>query len=117
MRRREQPLGADLGNVSGSIGTLAGQPAGSTTGRICCRLTVEAVQSMPTVKGMAGPHRFYFYSFDCNEPAHVHVRRERMVCKFWIETIALGRNHGFSAQELNQIRTAIQANLPKIQEA
>ena len=72
---------------------------------------------MPIVKGIAGPHRFYFYSFDCNEPAHVHVRRERMVCKFWIEPVALAQNHGFSAQELNQIRTAIQANLQKIQEA
>jgi hypothetical protein len=29
---------------------------------------------MPTVKGMAGPYRFFFYSFDCNEPMHVHVQ-------------------------------------------
>jgi len=72
---------------------------------------------MPTVKGIAGPHRFFFYSFDCNEPAHVHVRRERVVCKFWIEPVALTQNHGFSAQELNQIRNAVQANLQKIQEA
>jgi hypothetical protein len=24
---------------------------------------------MPTVKGISGPYRFFFYSFDCNEPA------------------------------------------------
>ncbi|MGH9338024.1 MAG: DUF4160 domain-containing protein [Acidobacteriota bacterium] len=28
---------------------------------------------MPTVKDIAGPYRFYFYSFDCNERPHVHV--------------------------------------------
>jgi Domain of unknown function (DUF4160) len=50
---------------------------------------------------------------DCNEPAHVHVRRERMVCKFWIEPVALAQNHGFSAQELNQIRTVIQFKFAK----
>jgi hypothetical protein len=38
---------------------------------------------MPTVHGIPGPYRLFFYSFDCYEPKHVHVRRERMVCKFW----------------------------------
>ena len=84
---------------------------------IRCTVTAEAAPSMPTIKGIAGPHRFYFYSFDCNEPAHVNVRRERMVCKFWIEPVALAQNHGFAIQELNQIRTVIQANLHKIREA
>ncbi|HVN79203.1 MAG TPA: DUF4160 domain-containing protein [Terriglobia bacterium] len=40
---------------------------------------------------------------------HVHVQRERMVCKFWIESLALAENHGFAPQELNQIRNVIQA--------
>jgi hypothetical protein len=78
---------------------------------------VKAALRMPTVKGIPGPHRFFFFSFDCNEPPHVHVRRERMVCKFWIEPVALAQNHGFSAQELNQIRTIIRANLRMIQDA
>jgi len=39
---------------------------------------------MPTIRGIPGPYRFFFYSFDCNEPQHVHVRRERMLCKFWL---------------------------------
>ena len=72
---------------------------------------------MPTIKGISGPHRFFFYSFDCNEPPHIHVRRGNMVCKFWIEPIALAQNHGFSAQELNQIWAVVQTNLKKIQEA
>lgn len=72
---------------------------------------------MPTVKNIPGPYRFFFYSFDCNEPQHVHVRRERMVCKFWLEPLSLAQNHGFSARELNQIRASIQEHLTRILEA
>jgi hypothetical protein len=72
---------------------------------------------MPTVQEIPGPHRLFFYSFDCNEPAHVHVRRERMVCKFWLGPVALAANHGFSARELNRIRTTIEKHLTKILEA
>jgi len=72
---------------------------------------------MPRVSGITGTYRFYFYSFDCNEPMHVHVRRERMVCKFWIDPIVLARNGGFSAKELNQIRRIIEDNSEKIVEA
>ena len=72
---------------------------------------------MPTVKGIPGPYRFFFYSFDCNEPMHVHVQRERMICKFWIQPIALARNQGFSAKELNTIREDIRRNRNRIMEA
>jgi hypothetical protein len=40
-----------------------------------------------------------------------------MVCKFWLEPVVLAQNYGFSARELNQIRSVIQSNLEKIQEA
>ncbi|MEZ4513138.1 MAG: DUF4160 domain-containing protein [Chloroflexota bacterium] len=72
---------------------------------------------MPTVKGIPGPYRFYFYSFDCGEPMHVHVKREKMVCKFWLNPIALAHNDGFPANELNRIRRIIEPNLEKIIEA
>ena len=72
---------------------------------------------MPTVRGIPGPYRFFFYSFDCNEPKHVHVRRERKVCKFWLEPVVLGRNDGFSAKELNAIRRLIVDNLEGILES
>ena len=72
---------------------------------------------MPTVPNISGPYRFFFYSFDCNEPMHVHVRRERKTCKFWLEPLSLARNDGFSARELNQIRKIIVAHLPQIREA
>ena len=72
---------------------------------------------MPRIKDIAGPYRFYFYSFDCNEPKHGHVRRERMVCKFWLEPLELCSNHAFAARELTTIRDDIRANLGTIIEA
>jgi hypothetical protein len=72
---------------------------------------------MPNVKHIAGPYRFFFYSFDCNEPEHVHVQRESKVCKYWLSPLALARNDGFSARELSQIRVLIALNLETILEA
>ena len=62
---------------------------------------------MPTVKNIPGPYRLFFYSFDCDEPMHVHVQRERAVCKWWLDPVAFGANHGFSASELSRIRGII----------
>ena len=70
---------------------------------------------MPTVRNIAGPYRFFFYSFDCNEPEH--VQREKMLCKFWLKPVALAKNDGFSARELNGIRRLVQANLRILLEA
>jgi len=75
------------------------------------------VSTVPTVSGIPGPYRFFFYSFDCNEPMHIHVRRERAVCKFWLEPVVLAYNDAFSAKELNRIRTIIVDNLDHIREA
>jgi hypothetical protein len=72
---------------------------------------------MPNVKNIPGPYRFFFYSFDCNEPEHVHVQRENKVRKYWLTPPALARNDGFSVRELNQIRTQIALNVETILEA
>jgi hypothetical protein len=72
---------------------------------------------MPTVKNIAGPYRFFFYSFDCNEPKHVHAQREDRICKYWLSPLALAANEGFSVRELNQIRTEVARNMRKILEA
>jgi hypothetical protein len=72
---------------------------------------------MPTVRDVPGPYRFFFYSFDCNEPPHVHVRREKAVCKFWLTPIVLSFNEGFPPAELNRIRRLIVEHRERIQEA
>ncbi|MBI1792508.1 MAG: DUF4160 domain-containing protein [Acidobacteria bacterium] len=63
---------------------------------------------MPRIGNIRGPYRFFFTSFDCNEPPHIHVEREDRTCKFWLEPLGLARNHGFSARELNVIRRVIE---------
>lgn len=72
---------------------------------------------MPSIRGVFGPYRLFFVSFDCLEPAHVHVQRDRKVCKYWLKPLALASNHGFSAVELNAIRQLVDVNRLRIQEA
>lgn len=72
---------------------------------------------MPTVKNISGKYRFYFYSFDCNEPKHILIQREKMICKFWLEPVALCQNHGFSPKELNAIQKIVRNKLKLLMEA
>jgi len=65
---------------------------------------------MPTIKQLTNGFRFFFFSFDCNEPIHVHVSKETKICKFWLEPVALAKNSGFSSKELNSLFKIIQAN-------
>jgi hypothetical protein len=72
---------------------------------------------MPRIRGIPGPYRFFFTSFDCNEPPHVHVEREDKTCKFWLMPLEIARNQGFGARELNVIRRLISTSLTAILEA
>ena len=72
---------------------------------------------MPTVKNIPGPYRFFFYSFDCNEPMHVHVQRENKICKFWLAPVSLSKNRRFAPSELNRIRKIMNEYLEEIIEA
>ncbi len=44
-------------------------------------------------------------------------RRGRVVCKFWLDPVALAQNHGFAARELNEIRAIIREERTKIEGA
>lgn len=72
---------------------------------------------MPRIRGIPGPHRFFFTSFDCSEPPHVHVERDGSTCKFWLEPLGLARSHGFDARELNLLRRLIRSHRAVILEA
>ncbi len=71
---------------------------------------------MPTVL-RSGPYRFYFYSHEPNEPPHVHVDRDDLSAKFWLDPVALARNYGFTAHELNTLQSTVQANQRGLLEA
>ena len=60
-----------------------------------------------------GGYRFYFYSYDCIEPRHMHVDRGDMSAKFWLDPIALAENHGYSRKELRDIERIMTALVHK----
>lgn len=64
---------------------------------------------MPTILRI-GPYKFYFYSHEPNEPPHVHVDRDDVSAKFWLQTVQLARNVGFSPHELNKLEALVQEN-------
>jgi hypothetical protein len=51
------------------------------------------MQRMPTVLRI-GPYRFHFYSRESNEPPHIHVARDDLEVKFWLNPISIAANFG-----------------------
>jgi hypothetical protein len=64
---------------------------------------------MPTVL-RDGPYRFYFYSHEPNEPPHIHIDRDNLTAKFWLEPISLANNIGFPDREVRKIETIVREN-------
>ncbi len=60
------------------------------------------ITRMPTVL-RDGPYRVYFYSHEPHEPPHVHVAREQVTAKVWLNPVRLAANHGFARHELTGI--------------
>jgi hypothetical protein len=70
---------------------------------------------MPTVL-REGPYRFYFYSHEPNEPPHIHIDRENLSAKFWLEPVQLSRNLGFPPHELRELKNLIVKHKNKLLE-
>lgn len=68
---------------------------------------------MPTAL-FIGPYRFFFWSYDCDEPPHMHVQHDRMQAKFWLEPVHMANNHGFRDRELREIKRLIDENLEQL---
>ncbi len=64
---------------------------------------------MPTIL-IIGPYRFFFVALDYNEPPHIHVKREKMVAKFWLDPVSLVKTGGFGRTELNKIARLVEEN-------
>lgn len=60
----------------------------------------------PTVL-RSGPYRFFFFSNEAGEAVHIHVQRERMLAKFWLDPVQVARSTGFSPRELRRIESII----------
>jgi hypothetical protein len=71
---------------------------------------------MPTVL-QVGPYSFIFFSSDRGEPAHIHVKRDRQLSKFWLSPISLAKNRGFKDHELNDISRLVEEHEQTLLEA
>jgi hypothetical protein len=57
---------------------------------------------MPTILRI-GAFRFFFYAYEGQEPAHIHVQSDNRLAKFWLRPDNLASSIGFNAKELNQL--------------
>lgn len=66
---------------------------------------------MPLIKRI-GPYEFRFYSRgEGQEPPHIHVKRDRLEAKFWLEPVVrLASGGRFRSYELNAMARLVEEN-------
>lgn len=64
---------------------------------------------MPTLLREDG-FRFFFFSNEGNEPAHVHVEKGDAYGKWWLDPLRVAYSKKFKPAELRRIREIIFAN-------
>jgi len=65
---------------------------------------------MPTVLRI-GPYRFFFYSNEGREPAHIHVQSGDGEAKFWLEPVGLVWSRGYNRRQTNDIQGHIEEHI------
>ncbi|MEO8883870.1 MAG: DUF4160 domain-containing protein [Devosia sp.] len=71
---------------------------------------------MPTILVLGG-FRFFFYSRENQEPAHIHVEYGDKLAKYWLSPLELASSKRFRDHELNQVRALVLANRETFVEA
>jgi hypothetical protein len=61
---------------------------------------------MPTVL-RSGKFRFFFFSNEGKEPAHIHIEADDNYAKFWLDPVQLAKSAGYNAKELNEIKRLV----------
>jgi len=61
---------------------------------------------MPTVLRLEG-YRFFFYSRENDEPAHIYVEMGDALAKFWLDPVELASSKRFRAHELGILRQMV----------
>ena len=69
----------------------------------------------PTVLRVAG-YRFFFFSNERQEPAHIDVERGEAHAKFWLTPLTLAISHGFRSGELSEARQLVEEHRAVLQE-
>ena len=70
---------------------------------------------MPTLLRI-GPYRFFFYSNEGKEPAHVHVAAGSKEAKFWLSTGELASSYSFRPHELSELLAIVAQHKAAFQE-
>lgn len=71
---------------------------------------------MPTVLRV-GRFRFFFFSNESQEPAHIHVKAGEDEAKFWLDPVQLEANYGFVTRDLSRIERVIEEYHDELMEA
>ena len=48
---------------------------------------------------------------------HVHVDRDDLSAKFWLDPVGLARNFGFTAREVSTVQSLVETNQKELSEA
>jgi hypothetical protein len=70
---------------------------------------------VPTVLRVAG-YRFFFFSNERQEPAHIHVEQAERYAKFWLVPTSLAANYGFRSSELSELQSLVEQHAPLFME-
>lgn len=60
--------------------------------------------------------RFYFYSQEGNEPAHIHVQYGKATAKFWLAPVNLASVQGMKAKDLSSAMKITKENEKKFKD-
>lgn len=64
---------------------------------------------MPTILRIKG-YRFFFFSREDSEPAHIHVEQADRYAKFWLNPVQLAESVGFRSNEITELRKLVEEN-------
>jgi len=64
------------------------------------------MQTVIKIKGF----RFFFFSLEGNEPAHIHIEQAGRYAKFWLEPVQLAKSDGFRSFEISELRKLAEDN-------
>lgn len=71
---------------------------------------------MPTVLRIGGA-RFFFYSNEGSEPAHIHIEQTGALAKFWLDPVSLVSSSRFSGHELRRLEKQVREHRERFLEA
>ena len=95
--------------------SIAAERGVSARPRFIGGLGIGVDSKMPTVLRVAG-YRFFLFSNERQEPAHIHVEHGASHAKFWLASATLAGSQGFRSAELSELRRLVEANRPLFQE-